>query len=232
VADRGLRAVGDDHFAALDVMVSEDVLDRALDPLGRERLAVDLEAGTVRLGAPQQVARDVQRRFASLLRLADPAQLRGGFCAAPVLEQVAVDHDFDPVRAQVIGVGDRERRRHRRHGDPELAAGTQRELELDLPALLPSGVELVGAELLDRDDLELGSGLAHAGNLERMDDHRPPSVLLGVQEGVRDHHRHLMAKFRRTNRVAANQNVGHGADPIPTDIDSSLWTRHSGALNS
>ena len=220
MAHSRLGAVGDDHVAALDVVVGEDVLDRTLDPFGRERPTVDLEAGAVRLGTPQQVARDVERGLACLLRLADPSQLCLVLRAAAIVEEVAVDNDLDPVGAQVICMSERERRRNRGPLDPELAAGAYNQLELDLPALLAGGVELVGTELLDRDDLEPRSRLAHARNLERVDDHGTPSALLRVQEGIRDHDGHLMAELGRANRVTANQKVGHGADPIATDIDS------------
>ena len=56
VADRCLRTMGDDHVAAFDVVIGEDVLDHALQPFAGQRIAVDLEAGTVRLRTPQQLA--------------------------------------------------------------------------------------------------------------------------------------------------------------------------------
>ena len=56
MSDGRLRAVRDDHVAPLHLVVGEDVLDHALQPLAGERLAVDLEAGAVRLSAAQQLA--------------------------------------------------------------------------------------------------------------------------------------------------------------------------------
>ena len=56
MADGRLRPVRDDHVAPLDLVIGEDVLDGALEPLAGQRLAVDFEPGAVRLRTPQQVA--------------------------------------------------------------------------------------------------------------------------------------------------------------------------------
>jgi hypothetical protein len=56
VTDGRLRAVRDDHVAAFDPVIREDVLDHPLDPLARERLAVELEPAAVGLGFAQQLA--------------------------------------------------------------------------------------------------------------------------------------------------------------------------------
>src|SRR5437667_203401 len=83
------------------------------------------------------------------------------------------------------------------------------ELEHDLPALQALREELVGAELLERQDLQIRCVLANARDLERVKDHDSPLVLLRVEEGIRDRHRHLVAKLWRAHCVAVDQHVGH-----------------------
>ena len=62
--------------------------DRRLDPLGRERLAVDDEPGAVGLGAPQQVARRVHPGLGRALSAPDAGQLGLALDPAAVLEEV------------------------------------------------------------------------------------------------------------------------------------------------
>ncbi len=106
---------------------------------------------------------------------------------------------------------DGERRRHRGLLDPELAASTHCDLELDLPPFLALSEELIGAKLLERNDLELRRVLADTRDLERMQDRNTPAALLRIEERVRNGNRHFMPKLGRANRVAVDQDVGHGA---------------------
>ena len=106
---------------------------------------------------------------------------------------------------------DGERRRHGSLVDPELATSAHRDLELDLPSLLALREELVGSELLERHDLELRGLLAYPRDLERVQDGGAPVALLGVEERVRNRDRHLVPKLGRADRVAVDQDVGHGA---------------------
>ena len=76
VADGALAAVRHDHLVGDGVVRGEDVADRVLDPLGRERLAVEREHVAARVGAAQHVARRVHRRLGRALRAADARQLR------------------------------------------------------------------------------------------------------------------------------------------------------------
>ena len=95
--------------------------------------------------------------------------------------------------------------------DAQFAAAPRGDLELDLPPLESLGEQLVAPELLQRHDLQAGRVLAHARNLERVEDDDAAPVLLGVQERVRDQHRHLVAQLWRAHRVAVDQDVGHAA---------------------
>ena len=76
--------------------------------------------------------RDGHRGVGGLLGAADALELGAGLAAPAVDEVLRVGHELDPARAQVVGDGERERRRHERPLDPELAARPQRELVLDL----------------------------------------------------------------------------------------------------
>src|SRR5206468_9191440 len=140
--------------------------------------------------------------LARALGLPDASELGLVLRAAAIVEQVAVDDHIDAVRAQVVRMTDGEGRRHGHLLDPQLATGSQRDLELDLPTLLALRKELVRAEALQRDDLELGRVLAHARDLERMEDHRPATVFLRVEELVRDRDRNLVAELGRADGVA------------------------------
>src|SRR5205823_11356189 len=107
-----------------------DVLDHALDALARERLAVDLESGAVRLRLAQELTRRVERGLARALRTANTRDLGLVLRAAPVVEDLAVDDDVDAVRAQVVRMRDRKAWRHRRPLEAELAASAKSELQL------------------------------------------------------------------------------------------------------
>src|SRR5919206_395182 len=63
VADGGLRAVRDDRILRGDAVGAEDALHRDLEPLARERLALEAEDAVRAVGAPQQRARLVHRRL-------------------------------------------------------------------------------------------------------------------------------------------------------------------------
>ena len=211
VADRRLRAVRHDHVAALDAEVGEHGLDHLFQPLGRQRLPVDLEA-VRRLRTTQEAARRVERGLARLLRIANPAQLRLVLRAPPVVEELALDDELDAVRAQVVGKPEWKRRRHRRALDPELPHGAQRELERDgrpcIPWAKSSSWPSCSSEMISRPGTSARTRGISSAWRER---HRPPSVALEVEERIRDDNRHLMPELRRTNGVAVDEDVGHGA---------------------
>ena len=123
-------------------------------------------------------------------------------------------------------MADREGLRDRRLHDAHFAAGTDGELEHNLPASQALRVQLVGAELLERDDLQLGRVRADARNLQRVQNHDPAIALLRVEKGVRDRHRHFVPELGRTNGVAVDQDVGHGPDPNYTGASDRSGARH------
>ena len=116
----------------------ERLLDRELDPLAGERLAVEHQAAVLALGRAQQVAGGVHRRLGGALGAADPGEL-GLVLHAPAPDEVlAVGRELDPVRAQVVGDARAGRSRARRpRSMPKPAARAQDQLELDLLAREP-----------------------------------------------------------------------------------------------
>jgi len=71
------------------------------------------------------------------LRVAYPAQLGLVLRAAAVGEEVAVDDELDPVCTEMVRMPDRKALGDSRALDTEVAAGSDGELERDLPA--PAG---------------------------------------------------------------------------------------------
>ena len=207
VADGGLRPMGDDHAARFDIVVGEDVLDRALEPLARQRLAVDLEPAVLARAA-QELARGVEPGLARLLCAADPGQLGLALGTPPPVEHLPVDGELELVAAQEIGETQGEAGGHHGLRDSELAAAAQDELLVDLPSRQGRREEVVRAELLVRDNLEIGLR-PEPRDLERVDHDRAPIAALDVQELVRNHHRNLVAKLGGPDRVAPDEHVGH-----------------------
>ena len=67
--------------------------------------------------------------------------------------------------------------------------------------------ELVRADILEREHLQVGAEVAHATRLERADHDGAPPADLGVEERVGDRQRHLVPELRRAHRVADDQHV-------------------------
>ena len=86
MADGSLRAVRDDHLLRDCVVVAEDPAELALDPLARQRLAVEDEHVPAGVRAAQQVARGRHRRLGRALRAPDTGDLRLVLRAAPSLK--------------------------------------------------------------------------------------------------------------------------------------------------
>src|SRR5207248_11803757 len=101
MSDRRLLAVRDAELVGDRSVLAEDALYRHLEPLARERLAVEHERAVHRCVA-EHLPRDVERGLARALRAAEAGDLGGVLAAAAALEQLAVDADCDAVRAQVI----------------------------------------------------------------------------------------------------------------------------------
>src|SRR5438034_1292550 len=99
VADRRLGAVRDDELVREDPVLGEDLLDRELQALARERLAFDDEAAVLPPGRAQQLPGRVHRAFRGSLGPADTGQLRFALDAPAADEQLAVGLDVDAVGA-------------------------------------------------------------------------------------------------------------------------------------
>ena len=192
-------------------MVDEGGVDRRLEQLGGERLPVDDESVAVLARAPQQIARRAHSRLCGRLRAADPLQLVSALDAPPVLEEVAVGRHLDPVRAEMVGEPERERRRDDGVRDPQLLHGPQQDLLADLPEREPRPDEVIEPELLRRVQL-VQAERGQPGDLHRADLDVPGAVLLDVQERVRNPDRHLVPHLRRAERVGVDQHVGHERD--------------------
>ena len=96
-------------------------------------------------------------------------------------------------------------------GDPELAHGAEVQLAIDLLVGQPLGDELVAAELLAEQALELRRLLGDAVDLEHVGEDRPAAIDLEVEERVADPERDLVAQLGRAQRVAADEDRGHQA---------------------
>ena len=140
----------------------------------------------------------------------------------------------------MVRVADRKALGDRRALDPELTAGSDGELEHDLPPLQSLCEELVRAEVLERDDLQIRCVLPHPRDLEGMEDRDPAVALLGIEEGIRNRHRDLVTQFGRAHRVAVDQHVGHGriltrrymaTETTGPRIHSKPWTTRFSAPN-
>ena len=213
MADGRLRAVRDDRLVGRDAVLAEDGLDRGLQALRRQRLAVHLQDAPVRRGGTQELARCVHGGFARRLRAPDPGELVLGLDPAPRLEEFAVGADLDPALAQAVRDLEREGRRRHRGRDTELLAGEQRHLAVDLLEDQAPERHLVGAELLEGTHLEARDAeIARTGDLERIEDRDPRAVPLEVEERVRNGQRHLVTDLRVPDRVAGDDQVRHGGD--------------------
>ena len=73
--------------------------------------------------------------------------------------------------------------------------------------------EVVERERLDRDDLDPGVDRGDPVAFDAPDDGDPTAAELGVTERVADADRHRMPELRRAQRVAHDQDVGHGREP-------------------
>ena len=150
MADRGLRAVRDDELVAEQVQAREGLLDRDLDALAGERLAVEDEQAVLSLGPAKELARGIHPGLGATLSAPDPVELRLALGAATLYEGFAVRCDLDPLGPEPVRELDRERGRHDRALDAELLDRANRGLEPDVLHRDPLLDQVVPAELLDR----------------------------------------------------------------------------------
>src|SRR4029077_14690494 len=98
----------------------------------------------------------IERRLAHFLHIANPAELGLVLSAAAIVEEVAVNDELDSVRAEMVRMPDREALGDGGALDLEPSAGSDGQLEHDLPVLEVLREELIRADLLERKDLQVG----------------------------------------------------------------------------
>ena len=195
MSDRALRPGCDDEVVGTGPVGGEHLGHRPLDSLDGERRAVDDESVAVSRGTPKQLPRLVHPGLGSPLRPPDPVELGGRLDPAPLVEELSVDRDLDALDTQPVSEPERERLRHDGARHAERLHRSNRNLLPDLAERAAGRDQLVGAELLERMELE-GADRSEPRDLHRTDcDVAHPSDL-GVQEGVRHAQRNLVPKLR------------------------------------
>ena len=184
---------------------------RRLDSLDGERRAVDDEAVAASRRTPKQLPGLVHPGLGSPLRAPDPGELGGRLDPAPLVEELPVDRDLDALVTQPVGEPERERLRHDGARHAERLHRSNGNLLPNLAERAAGRDQLVGAELLERMELE-GADRREPRDLHRTDCNVAHPSDLGVQEGVRHAERDLVPKLRRAKRIGVNEDVGHGSD--------------------
>ena len=127
VAGRALRSRRDDEVLGRAAVLGEHAPHRRLDPLDRERLAVEPEHAIAVLRLPQQRDAGREARLGGALGAADAVELGAGLDPAARVEHRLIDRQLDAVAPQPVEVPGREtcsalRRasapRGQRHGPP------------------------------------------------------------------------------------------------------------------
>ena len=162
-----LGAVRDDELLGGAALVGERALHLELDPLARERLAAEREHAVRALRAPQQLDPDGDTGLDGAAGTTDPGKLVLVLDPAAFVEEALVRGQLDPVRTQVIGGTERKAARRDRAFEPEVAAGSQVQLVLVRVGVEPSLQQLVQADLLQRQNLEVCAEVADPPGLER-----------------------------------------------------------------
>src|SRR5262245_55824363 len=98
VADARLLAVSDDEVVSHGAVLKERHRDGALQPLGRERLAVEVQHPFDRLGLPEQFCSGARACLSRTLRSPDALDLRCSLRAPPLSEQPPIDLESNAVR--------------------------------------------------------------------------------------------------------------------------------------
>ena len=194
-------------------MLAERALDFELDPLAGERLAVEREDSVRPLGALQQLEADGHARLDRAAGAADAGELVLGLHASAFVEEALIGRELDPLRAQVVGLTEREGIRSHRGLETELPHGVQVQLALDLVRVEPALQQLVDADVLVREHVEPRAELRDAARLERADDDGTLAAGLRVEERIGHGERHLVAQLGRADGVGDDQHIGHRADP-------------------
>ena len=103
MADRCLRAVGDDELLGGRAVLAECALHGKLDALACERLAVEGEHAVRPVGALQQIQTGGHPGLDRATGAADTRELVLGLHAPALVEERLVRGQLDAVRAEVVG---------------------------------------------------------------------------------------------------------------------------------
>ena len=158
----------------------------------------------------EPVADVPHRTLGTGLRTADAGELRLVLHAPPLVEDLAVRLERDAVRAQEVGL----RRAGMPAASPRLSTPIFRHARRttwrsDSCHGTPLEYELVDPEVLERNGDDPVQSF-DPGDLERAHEDVAGAVLLRVDERVRNGHGNLVAELRGANRVAVDEQVGHG----------------------
>ena len=96
-----------------------------------------------------------------------PGELVLGLDAAALVEEALVGGELDPVRAQVVRVAEREAGRRDRALEPEQPARVQVHLQRDRVGVEAALEQLVDADVLEREHLEVGAEIPDPAGFER-----------------------------------------------------------------
>ena len=217
----------DDELVAEQVQAGEGLLDRDLDALTGEGLAVEDERAVLPLRPAKELARRIHTGLGTALGAPDSVELGLVLGAAALHKGLAVGSELDPLGPKPVRELDRERGRHDGALDAELLDGAHRSPEPDLLHRNPLLNQVVPAELLERVRLKAVVAL-YALDLERRDHDVALACMLEVEECIGDRHGDLVAHLRGANGVRPDQDICHGGgcyrSPNPY-VDSREWTR-------
>ena len=210
VADRGLCAVRDGELLRCGAVLAERALDLELDPLAGERLPVEGERAVRSRGGPQQLDTDRDTRLDRAASAADTGELVLGLDTTALVEEARVGGQR-PVRAEVVRVAEREAARRDRALEPERAGRREVDLLGERIGVEAALEQLVDADVLEREHLEVGAEVPDPAGLERADDDAALAAHLRIEEGIGDRERHLVPQLGRADGVRDDQDVRHRA---------------------
>ena len=221
VAVGRLRAVRRDQVVAAAAVRSENRDRRFSEALARERHPVRHASSVTGLGAGEQLGDRRQPRLGRARGSPDALELNGRLPSPAVVVEALVDRQLDAVRAERIGVPQREGPGDDGVANPELPGDTHEDDRGDLVVVDAVPHEVVVRERLDGDDLHGRVDRRDPIPLDAPDDCDPPAVDLREAERVADRDRDLVPELRRADGVADQQQVRHRRKPTHADATRS-----------
>ena len=188
-----------------------DLVDLLAHCLGAQLVAVEQQSLAIDLRPAQHRRRLGHRGDSCIGRAANACHLGRGL-ASPAfgVQQLSSGVVLDVGLAQMVAECDRELRRHDRLLDPERLDHAAAQLAVDLAGGSAAADQLIAAELVPEQALEIRCSAGDPIDLERVGQHRTTVAGLQIQERVADRDRHLVAHRRRGPRVAVDENIHSG----------------------